>query len=373
MKRIAFLILSVLSCIAGSAQVRFETGWFADNNGNRTECLIRNDEKFCAASSIRYKMDEEGDECVAAISDVSSFYVGRMLFERHEVNIDMSEGTLSSGVGYDSEPAYEKKTVFLQVLCDGDARLYFYNVSSVKDNFFFSTSADPEIKYLIDKQYLTDGRTGYLRENHTFRNQLFSVFVGRVSSDVLNKTEYTENDLMDVFDQYNGTTSERRRKGQLNLDIRASYRPGKQSEVYGAGLSLEYIMPFNRNKWSVLASFDAKIYDITDPQVSDSDRQCEGFYSQLRVGARYYMYLHKSVSMYLDGEFAIGRFDRTLLGAGFKFFDCFAVGAQYSLPLGILIPNHKPTHQAFFPEKYPAVPVNIYIKASIPLIRKNSK
>ena len=315
MKRIVTMLVVALFCVAGNAQVIFEEGWFADNNGNKTDCLIRNDEKFCAASSIRYRMTEDDDERVAAISEVSSFYVGDMLFERHEVDLDVSESTLSSGVGFEKDPVFVKKTVFLQVLCDGDARLYFYNVSSVKDNFFFSTSADPEIKYLIDKQYLTDGRTGYLRENHTFRNQLFAAFSGKVGADVIKKTEYTEDDLIDVFDQYNGTTSERRRKGQLNLDIRASYRPGKQSEVYGAGLSLEYVMPFNRNKWSVLASFDAKIYDITDPQVSDSDRQCEGFYPQLRVGARYYMYLHKSVSMYLDGEFAIGRFDRTLLGA----------------------------------------------------------
>lgn len=373
MKRFLLSIFAVMLCMSIHAQVIYENGWFADNNGNRTECLIRNDEKFCSASGIRYRMSSEGEDRAAAITEVSSFFVGGMLFERHEVDIDTSENTLTAGVGYDIEPVFVKKTVFLQVLCDGPARLYYYRVPNTKDNFFFSTESNPELQYLVNKRYLTDGRTGYLRENHTFRNQLYSVFVGKVSADDLKNTSYTETDLIRVFDQFNGTESAVRRSGRLNLDIRASYRPAKQSGLYGAGLSLEYVMPFNRNKWAVLASFDAKVYDITDPEVSDSDKNCEGFYPQFRVGARYYMYLHKSVSMYLDGEFAIGQFDRTLLGAGFKFFNCLGVGVQYSLPLGILLPNVKPDHQVFFPEKYPAVPLNIYFKASIPLMKEKGK
>ena len=373
MKRLLLTIVAVMFCMGIRAQVIFEEGWFVDNNGNKTECLIRNDEKFCAASNIRFKMSSGGEERAAAITEVSSFFVGNMLFERHEVGIDVSESTLTSGIGYDSDPVVEKKTVFLQVLCDGAARLYFYNVPNIKDNFFFSTEANPELQYLVNKEYLTDGRTGYLRENHTFRNQLYAVFAGKVNTDDLKNVQYTETDLVSLFDQYNGTESVTRRRGKLNLDIRAAYRPAKMSGLYGAALSLEYVMPFNRNKWSVLASIDAKIYDITDPQVSDKDKLYEGFYLQLRVGARYYMYLHKSVSMYLDGEFAMGQFDRTLLGVGFKFFDGFAIGAQYSLPMFLLIPNVKPTHQYFFPENYPAVPLNIYFKASIPLIRQKTK
>ena len=203
------------------------------------------------------------------------FFVGNMLFERHEVGIDVSESTLTSGIGYDSDPVVEKRTVFLQVLCDGAARLYFYNVPNIKDNFFFSTEANPELQYLVNKEYLTDGRTGYLRENHTFRNQLYAVFAGKVNTDDLKNVQYTETDLVSLFDQYNGTESVTRRRGKLNLDIRAAYRPAKMSGLYGAALSLEYVMPFNRNKWSVLASIDAKIYDITDPQVSDKDKLYE--------------------------------------------------------------------------------------------------
>lgn len=60
-KPLAVLIL-FLGFFSLDAQVKFEQGWFADNEGNKTECYVRNTGKFCPASQITYRLSEDSAE-----------------------------------------------------------------------------------------------------------------------------------------------------------------------------------------------------------------------------------------------------------------------------------------------------------------------
>lgn len=391
MEKTLIAILLSLCSIAAAAQVRYEKGWFVDNTGRKVECLIKNDERFSKTSQFMYKMSEDSEERVATIAEISSFSVGNMLFERHEVMIDYSEDDINAGYDISSEPNQEREVVFLQVLCDGQARLYYYEIPKVKKNYFFSTTESPELEYLINKNYMTDNRTGFLRENKAFRHQLYIGLANMgVTPDDVNHLEYDENQLMDLFDKLNGTKSARYAQGRFGIDLQGTYRPASHGGYsIGAGVSFEYLFSKYRNKWAVFFMPEMKMLRMAYTGKDGEIHQSNTIYDiQLQAGGRYYMYLNNSVRCYLEGSLNLGiglegegGWDNINIGGGVKLSDLVSIGVMTHLSYGLLLPGIKeeafsngkvydPTVMGFFDKDLPAWPVTFTVRFSIPGISK---
>ena len=128
--------------------------------------------------------------------------------------MDCSSGDMASGYSLTEMPEFEEMTVFLEVLCDGPKRLYKFSAPSFKENYFISTPDSPEPSYLVNKMYLTDGRTGSLHENNSFRGQLVYYFHDNgLTGDDVKDIAYDEKSLVNLFDRMNGTKSRERRHG----------------------------------------------------------------------------------------------------------------------------------------------------------------
>lgn len=379
MKQFILSLFAILVCASMAAQVRFSNGWIIDNDGQKMECLIKNVGNFCSETEIVFRKSETDKDEVAYLKDVASLFVNGTLYERHDFSYDNSQSDISAGYSLSPQPEFVKTTAFLRVVCDGPARLYRYEMANIKDNFFISTEVNPEPTYLINKMYLTDGRSGYLRENTTFRQQLFVALApAGITEDDVNGLRYDEASLIDVFDKSNGTKTTVHREGRSNIDLYATYRPAKEGQGLGFGLSYEFQFSRRNYKWACFFNLEYK--NLSEMQeVRKYNDHGEVYYAperfkenvfQVAAGARYYMYLSPEFNIYLDGGLGmgIGSFDNVFFGTGFKVGNFAALGVRTNLGYQQVFSFGKAGNSMEFFNH--AWPVTFYAKFSIPTTRK---
>ena len=61
MKQQLFILLLTVLAVNSNAQVNFDKGYFIDNNGQKTECLIKNADRGNNPSSFEYKLSESSE------------------------------------------------------------------------------------------------------------------------------------------------------------------------------------------------------------------------------------------------------------------------------------------------------------------------
>jgi hypothetical protein len=149
------------------AQVAFEPGYFIDNDGIRVACLVKNEGWFRNPLDFEYQLEANGETLTRTIAQAKEFGVGELRFLRQTVTLDTSSQDLRN-LSINSGPEFGKRTIYLQQLVDGPAKLYRYR-TNVLQLFFFSVR-DAPIKQLIYKQY-SMGERQY-SYNNSFKQQL---------------------------------------------------------------------------------------------------------------------------------------------------------------------------------------------------------
>ncbi|MEN8187569.1 MAG: outer membrane beta-barrel protein, partial [Bacteroidota bacterium] len=188
------------------------------------------------------------------------------------VDIDMSSQDLNT-MNKDRNPEWEKNTVFLKLLVEGNAKLYRYNNENIPYKYLFSVDS-LEVKQLIYKEYLTN--RGNKARNLAYIEQLrkYVNCKGKTTDELL-RVRYKEVDLRNYFEENNicenpdleNIKTYKKNKGKFNIIITpginiSSFSIGNtQSRRYSTdfdtginlriGTELEYVLPFNKNKWSV--------------------------------------------------------------------------------------------------------------------------
>ncbi len=164
-------LLAILS-FSVNAQVKFDSGYFVNNDGRKTICLIKNYDWKYNPNDFLYKQAENADVQKADINDVREFgIVNFSRYERYDVDIDTSSEELDE-VSTNSRPEFKRKRVFLKVIVEGKASLYEYWAENRVRYFFKTDSLTPEP--LIHKKYYGDDEPTNLLENNLFRNQLWT-------------------------------------------------------------------------------------------------------------------------------------------------------------------------------------------------------
>ena len=106
-----FLTLNIFS------QSNFEKGYFINNSGNKTTCLIKNENWKNNPNSFEYKLSESDESKKNSINNVSEFSIpGKFKYEKHLSKIDKSS-SIDYRLSKVRVPEYEEKEVLFKINC----------------------------------------------------------------------------------------------------------------------------------------------------------------------------------------------------------------------------------------------------------------
>ncbi|WP_430412593.1 hypothetical protein [Kordia sp.] len=329
-KNYLILLLFFVSTTGLFAQINFEKGYFISNNGQKTDCYIKNVDWINNPVSFDYKITLDDAVKTAKLVSVKEFVIPSVFkYEKHTVQIDMSESDYAK-LTYDRKPIWEEKTVFLNVLVEGKASLYRYKNSGISR--FFYKNENTNIKQLVKKDYLSEN--GGLAVNNEYRQQLYTELACEsISRKRVSRLGYKKSDLTKFFIAYNTcknndfTKYEQISKGKIHLRAEIGGMNQKitlenEETISGLasntsetgqnwspriGIDFEYVLPFNKNKWAV---FIAPYYQSYKGEgefkaaplrlVPDLTYKVEYAAIQLPFGIRHYIFLNNDSRIFLN-------------------------------------------------------------------------
>lgn len=318
-KTIALLLLVFpLLCIS---QINYEPGYFIEN-GVKTECLIKNMGWKYTPVSISYKLNENEDSKTKTIKEISEFMVSdNYRYKKFTVNIDRSASTTEFLLS-ERAPQWNQEVVFLKLLVSGELSLYQYEESNLV-RYFYSTD-DTNVEQLVYKKFM---RNSKIAENNMYRQQLYNLMKNQgYTAEKFEKTNYLEDDLVKIFTEYNGAKtgkvvnlSEKRNKPYFNIRI----TPGiafnsfsmqnstlkldldfSQKASFRIGAEVEYVMSFNKNKWSIFVEPYYCSYS-NETAKDKAEGEIDYKYIGIPIGLRHYMYLNQNSKFFIDAAYNV--------------------------------------------------------------------
>ena len=294
MKKI-YSAIALLSFVLCHSQITFEKGYFIDNTGTRTECFIKNlDWRNNPADFVYKDQMESADLKAGNIANVAEFGIDDVSkYKRFTVKIERSQSALAT-LGKSKTPLFKMETLFLRFLVNGDANLYVYSDENLT-KYFYDTPQTPieqlvRIKYIQSETEINSYNES-VRENNQFRQQLFNnVRCDKINEKGIENIRYDKNDLINHFTTYNSCGA----NAVVNFDEkvkRKSYALRITPGVYMASLSIndpatfynvgtdvnktifkigfegEYILPFNKNMWSLFINPTYQQFDVKESYV----------------------------------------------------------------------------------------------------------
>ena len=333
-KSLLFVIMSFISTVCLS-QISFEKGYFIDNTDQKVECLIKNLGWKNNPTRFLYKLDEADTEKEKYIYNVKEFSIyDKSKYVRYEVDIDRSSRMLDD-LNTDRNPEFKREKLFLKVLVEGGASLYLYEDGSIR-RFFYQVDGF-DVRQLIYKNYkIGDYKVA---ENNDYMNQLWNDLKCQdITTQNIKALNYNKGDLVRIFVKYNkchnGPITNydgKNKRGSFNLTLRPGIQSatlkmrnnvlkgrfiefGEQSNLR-LGLEAEYVMPFNKNKWSLIIEPTYQWYKA----MGSGDRvSAEVDYAsiELPIGLRHYVYLNDKSKLFLN---ALIPFDLSIIRSDVDF------------------------------------------------------
>ncbi|MBF4517394.1 outer membrane beta-barrel protein [Flavobacterium sp. ANB] len=337
-KTLLFAFLFYFSIM--NAQISFEKGYFISNDGKRTECFIKNLDWGNNPIDFKFKIQiNDNDYKTETIANVQEFGIDNTTtFKRANIKIDRSSEDLTK-VSQTGKPVWEENTLFLRLLVQGEATLYSYKDENLI-RYFYETKTVP-LEQLVHLKYilLEDGKsTGELKENNYYKQQLNNnVRLSNTNDREIKNLQYKKADLTKYFLKYNNndnkTPSRELSKTSedhfllkitpgisfVSLTMNDGDMPSTDVKLdnktsFKIGLEAEYVLPFNKNKWSLFLNpmyqkyENTKDYRRPGPFLTSplTTRNAEIKYTsiQIPIGLRYYFLLNKSSKIFINTAYS---------------------------------------------------------------------
>lgn len=334
MKKIQIILLLTIFSFNAFSQITFENGYFIDNSDKKTECLIKNVDWKDNPKEFSYKLSREGEVKKAGIESVKEFGItDYSRYRRFNVKIDQSSVDINQ-LSVERSPDFKKKTLFLEVLVEGEATLYGYADGTVK-RFFYQTG-DQKPKQLIYKEYMV--ARNKVKKNNRYKQQVWNKLrCSCLSMQEIEALRYKKNNLAEIFISYNKCInaefkeySSGKTQIYVNLTLRPSLNvsslqlmPSRQLKMlpgiyvlepktiefgyeYGfkIGLESEFILPFNKNKWSLLIEPAYQYYKSS--KKTETDYITVDYKSiEVPLGLRHYFFLNNQLKFFLNAAYVI--------------------------------------------------------------------
>lgn len=315
-----------------NSQIKYEEGYIIKNNQEKVDCLIRYLEWKNNPEEFEYKLSETGEVQLGNLSNIVAFGINnRAIYVRSEVDVDINT-TTSNKLDNNKELTLIKKTVFLNLLVKGAANLYLYRDANVRR--FYHQLNDGNLSILEYKEYLN--ADNLIAKNDGYKKVLWnSLKCETIDINTVNNTDYYQQDLMKLYEKYNLCKNQldykfekQKRDNVFNLNIRPGINlasvsldnPGNQFTTSVSdlefdqeialrfGIELEYILPFNKNKWSLFIEptynyySSEKVYNSTPLSTTERPVTATADYSSIEVpfGVRHYSYLNDNSRLFFN-------------------------------------------------------------------------
>ena len=372
MKTHILIIFSAFLSLNSYGQIIFEKGYFIDNSDQKTECLIKNNDWKNNPTSFKYKLSIDGIERERYLSNTKEFVVyDYSKYIRFEGDVERSSKILRE-LTYEKNPVFNKEQIFLKVLIEGEASLYLYEGTNLK-KFFFNVHSD-SIEQLIHIAYLNlDSK---ISKNNYFRQQLWNKLKCNSNTiDEIKKLKFKNTSLNNFFLLYNKckqasyldyTNLKKRKLFKLNIKLgldnskfriqNALASPSyhfENSLSLRIGFEVEYILPFNKNKWALFLEPSFQSYKGKSEENNVSSTI--SFNSiELPVGVKHNFFLDKESKLFLtaslnfdfllysdllfntNSKLDLESRNNLAFGIGYQKFDKYSVEFRFQTPQELL-------------------------------------
>lgn len=214
-----FTFLLIFLCTNLFAQNKFELGYYIDQSGNKFEGEIS--EITLNSFPSNFIIRKKGKEETVETSTATLIKYGSIVFEKKSFQYDPSMRMDIANMSKQKEFRLVNKTAFVQLMVNGDTKLYKYTENGVS-TFFYET-ANKQLTTLKYKKYLENGTD--INENKQFLNQLQEVKNEKISGNegYYNAVKYNDTDLVDYFTKLNGKSIKVDKKSKVFFNVFAGY------------------------------------------------------------------------------------------------------------------------------------------------------
>ena len=323
--------IALLFCVLVSAQSDFKKGYYINNEGVKTEGYIKysnfkaiNDASF---TSLEFKKDVDQEVIKIEKFNITAFGCGKEVkYQKLTALID--DVSFFRDYGIEKNFSLKEKTVFLNVLVEGNATLYSYDNGQGVKYLWKMAGDEGKAKQLLYKRYNKSNLN--LTDNNTFREQLFNHVKcpNQTFSDFL-KIKYEKDELVSLFKNYNRCTDspfviykeDEEDALKFNFSLLAGYNIGSYRvdniqqptvpETFGMfNIGVEGELLFASKKGGLFTSIEFKkakgsteqtgrISEFAEPlrQVYDLDAS----FLDIVFGGRFYKKVNSSISLFAGG------------------------------------------------------------------------
>ncbi len=317
-KILVFFFLLIFTTTKSIAQIEFVKGYFINSSNQRIDCLIKNNDWKDNPTEFTYKLSENADAKSANLNEIKEFSVGESLkYISATIKIDRSSAVISK-LSSDRNPIWLDEKQFLKIVVEGKISLLAYTKGNLSRYFYYNGDT---IVQLIYKKYFAENMVA--KTNNSFQQQLLVNFTCGNVTDNIRQLKYNILELKKYFIKYNECMGDeikdyiKQENGdsfhlRASIGINQSYsslivypqRIGDFDSQLSArfGVETEYVLTFNKNKWSIIVEPNYQSYKSNLKAYSVEYNSFE-----IPVGLRYYMFLNR------DSRFFIN----TLMGKSF--------------------------------------------------------
>lgn len=326
MRRFSFFAVFVFLVSSGWAQIKFEPGYFIANDGQRTECEIRNVDWESNPTSFQYRISG-GEAREGTLEGVREFgLTNGSLYVRFTVDMDRSSDIINN-LSKERNPEFKSETLYLRRLVVGKAVLYEYFESGLRRYFY--SMGDETPKQLVYKRYMQsdpEGRfeTGYAASNDLYKQQIFNdLKCASINDRMVTNLKYERAALMKMFLKYNectGTAVAPVEAIKPESALHLTLRPGlfnngmyidngtsrtelNKALAFRFGVELEMVLPFNKGLWST--TFEP-VFQTYSSESSTGTITVDYKSIDLSVSLRRYLFIKDNGSLYLNFGAAYG-------------------------------------------------------------------
>jgi len=292
------------------SQTSFQKGYYINNSGDKVECEIKNIDWKNNPTEFKFRLSENGEQSKETIKTVKEFGVYNFSkYIRSTVDIDRSSKNLKN-LTTSRYPVFKAEELFLKVLVDGKYKLYEYEDGNLL-RFFYSKEDPNNIEQLVFKTYKASG--DLIGENNRFKQQLLNdLKCDQIASKDINRASYEKKDLVNLFVSYNQCGNlevvnfeKKQEKDLFNLSLRLGVNSSSLDLESSAntinnvdfgnktglriGLEAEFILPFNNDKWAIIAEPTYRLFK-SEKETSALSAEVDYASIELPIGVRYYFF-----------------------------------------------------------------------------------
>lgn len=164
------LVLTLLSVTLVSGQENLK-GYYIDNAGHQTDGFFMPGD-FANTESLKFSHSADGDFVNIIPADIKEYGLDDNLkYQKYTVSVDNSH--LAVGIiSKNKNPEWVPKTIFVNVILEGDASLYSYFSTNGTIYFYKVDSKNIPLTQLVYKKYMA-GESSEAENNH-YKQQLFN-------------------------------------------------------------------------------------------------------------------------------------------------------------------------------------------------------